>query len=167
MADHAFDTITPAVKASLVAAASAVSRDSDPIEDHGIDATELSYPGCKNTHRLDEIPDALANIEHGTMHWPFAPGTRVVTKGRGKQSLEIQLEHATKQFTYGEHRASTPHGILTAMADAGIITRNTANWGGIWVTANGGRTYALGRDLRRFLKRRQGGMLFATARVDV
>jgi hypothetical protein len=167
MAELAFNTTTPAVKASLVAAASAVSRDFDPIEDNGPDATDMAYPGCKNTYRLDEIPDVSVDIENGTKHWPFAPGTRVVTKGRGKQTLEIQLEHATKQFTYGEHRASTPHGILTAMADAGIIARNTGNWARIWVTANGGRTYALGRDLRRFLKRRQGGMLFATARVDV
>lgn len=115
----------------------------------------LSYPSSKN---LVTAVQAIwtQGVTKYNPSWPFPTNIRCVTKGEGKKSIEVFLEHNMELFTFvnAERDAfveGSPYGILRALAREGRIADSmpSRNWAHLWFTMDDGNTYVRGDELRK------------------
>ena len=113
----------------------------------------LPFPTARNTVK---IPQQMwvRNMPTYDKEWPFPPGTRCVTKGPNKQSIEIDISGGPKQWYITvagvRHVAKSAHGVLRMLHRFGLMVDTNSNWSYLWFTLDNGATYIRGNELRRY-----------------
>lgn len=102
------------------------------------------------------LPQAAFNTGAYDPEWPIANNRAIRCVVRVKRDIDIPivLDHRHKIFMTEDRGCfgRTPYELLRHMASAGHIrqTMPAENWGRLYFTADDGRTWIQGRELRRF-----------------